>query len=170
MILFIQQDIAEVEADVIVNAANGIGYMGGWLGRWFRDHGVAESLHYASNGSIERRAKKQARKHRPKPGEVYITEAHPLKVKWIFHAVTMRFPGTWTKFHVVEKCLQTIIQEAKNHKIKSIAIPGLGTGTGGLSLDDIIPLYKQYLEPETELTIYLVDPSGKLQTAFEKHT
>lgn len=168
MITFVKDDIACVEADVIVNAANGIGFMGGFIGRFFKLKGVAESLHYHSKGKIERLAKKEVKKKKPKKGEVYVTPAESLKAKWIFHAVTMKRPGTWSYIETVETCLQNIIMEAKRLDVKTIAIPGLGTGTGGLKLSEVIPLYKKYLEVETDLTFILVDPSGNMQMEYEK--
>jgi len=39
-------DISDAEAEIIVNAANRIGFMGGWIGRIYKTKGVAESIHY----------------------------------------------------------------------------------------------------------------------------
>lgn len=168
MIRFIQEDIADVKADVIVNAANGIGYMGGFIGKHIKCAGVAESLHYKTKGVLEKRAKKEVRKTKPKLGQVYITEAEPLEAKWIFHAVTMKYPGTWSNLKTIEECVKNIIKEAKLKQVKTIAIPGLGTGTGGLNLSDVLNIYKHYFEKETELTIILVDPTGKMGKLYEE--
>lgn len=56
------EDIALSKADAIVNACNGVGYMGGKSGIIKRRCGVAESIHYISHGTVEKLAKADCRK------------------------------------------------------------------------------------------------------------
>lgn len=130
-------DIVQAEADVIVNAANGTGYMGGWLGKYIRFRGVTESIHYATKGEVEQLAKNMATLLKPQPGDVFFTLACQLPAKYIYHAVTMSFPGMHSDLTVVEKCLARIVNSASLHRIQTIAIPPLGTGTGGLPMREV---------------------------------
>ena len=63
MIIKINNGIALSTADAIVNASNGIGFMGGKSGLECRKKGVAESLHFISQGAIEPLAKTKCKKH-----------------------------------------------------------------------------------------------------------
>lgn len=95
MIMKINNDIALSTADAIVNASNGIGFMGGKSGLECRKKGVAESLHFISQGAIEPLAKTKCKKHGLfgyAPGNVFTTPAPNLNCQKILHAVTMRFP------------------------------------------------------------------------------
>lgn len=157
-------DIAEVRADIIVNAANGIGFMGGCIGKKVKFSGVAESLHYATQGQIEKIAKQKARKVKWIPGilwghragEVYVTGSANLNAKWVIHAVTMRYPGMPARMSVIEKLIPLILEEARKLGAKSIAVPLLGTGTGGLNKEKVLTLYEKYFEQVTDLEIEVI--------------
>ena len=149
-------DICETTCDAIVNASNGIGYMGGKAGIRKRRPGVAESLHYISRGQIEDCAKKLCKNHSAlgfAPGNVFVTPAFELNCKHIIHAVTMRLPGTFSNINTIEILLPQILEQARSMNLKSIAIPLLGTGTGGLSEKKVLDLYRIHFETVTDLDI-----------------
>lgn len=88
-------NIAEMHVDGIVNASNGVGYMGGQRCIDALYHGVAESIQYASQGLVEEEAKANCKGNNRfncyAPGNVFITDAPGLLAKYVLHAVTMRF-------------------------------------------------------------------------------
>lgn len=158
-------DITRAKSDVIVNAANGIGFMGGIIGRLIPLPGVAEAIHYATKGKVEKEAKKNAKKvwwlprifcgHRA--GECYVTSAGGLSAYWIIHAVTMPYPGMTTSLETVKSLLTIIIREARMLGAMSISIPLLGTGTGGLDEKEVLELYKETLNNvDNDLDIQIV--------------
>jgi O-acetyl-ADP-ribose deacetylase (regulator of RNase III) len=158
-------DITKANADVIVNAANGLGFMGGIFGRLSKLPGVAESIHYRTRGIVEKEAKKKSRKIKwipslfrgHKSGELYVTSAGNLSAFWIIHAVTMPYPGMRTSLQTVRSLLPMIVQEAKLLNASSVAIPLLGTGTGGLNVEDVLSIYTEVLSSveEIEIVIYI---------------
>ena len=159
MIKVVHGDITEAKTDIIVNAANGIGFMGGWIGKYMKLPGVAESIHFVTKGSVEREAKKKSKKvvwlsriicgH--SAGEIYVTHAGSLSSKWIVHAVTMRYPGMKTTLHTVDTLLTKIVQEGRLLQARSVAIPLLGAGTGGLQAESVLDLYDRRLSPIEDL-------------------
>lgn len=153
--------IEKIKADAIVNAANGIGFMGGVIGRWIKTKGVAECLHYETKGKLEKEAKKVAKKEKPKLGEVYVTESFGLDATWVFHAVTMKYPGMRSKYETVEKCLDQVLMEAKKRGCRSVALPALGTGIGGLDIKEVATIYKRKIKDIKDITFIISDPSGK---------
>ncbi|MCM3032876.1 macro domain-containing protein [Niallia sp. MER 6] len=160
MITFIDGNIANVKADVIVNASNGIGYMGGLIGRFIKLKGVAESIHYVDH-SIEKEAKRICRKNLIKPGDVFVTNSGQLPCNYIFHAVTMFLPGTWSSIKSIETCILNIIKLGEEYKVETIAIPYLGCGTGSLKKEQLNNLYEFYFKKHDSITFMIIDWSRK---------
>jgi len=122
-------NITESNTEAIVNAANGIGVLG---------KGIAGAIRDVAGMEVQEEAR-QKFKDNGKPfdeGECYITSSGQLKeigIKYIFHAVTMRLPGSPSSLNTIEKVLHNVLKKAREMKLKSITIPGLGTGIGGLN-------------------------------------
>src|SRR5690606_22986253 len=104
-------DIADVEADVIVNAAN-------W--RLKMEVGVAGALKAAGGSSIEIEAMKEA----PQPmGAVVWTHAGELKARWVAHCVAALDGAI-----CLQRCVLRTLIEAESRQADTVAIPALGTG------------------------------------------
>lgn len=149
-------DICQTTCDAIVNASNGIGFMGGRAGIRKKLAGVAESIHYATGGAVEQEAKKVCREHSPlgvSPGNVFVTSAGGLNSTYIIHAVTMRLPGTLSSKGTVKALLPRILETARSLGVRSIAIPLLGTGTGHLSEKKVLEMYEQAFAGVEDLDI-----------------
>lgn len=147
-------DITDIEADIIVNASNGIGYMGGKTGLKKKLPGVAEAIHYKTQGTVEKEAKALYKQYKLKhlklirgfnPGEIFVTGAGCLTAKYIIHGVTMAFPGKKCEIDTVKRLLPKIYAKAKELGAETIALPILGTGTGGLNSEEVLDIYKEYL-------------------------
>ncbi|MCR4418743.1 MAG: macro domain-containing protein [Clostridia bacterium] len=141
-------DLTRVEADVLVNAANGLGPMGG---------GVAGALRRTGGREIEDEAIAVCRREDPQPGEVYVTGAGRLRARYIFHAVTMKRPAERSSLAVVEKCLLSLLEKARQYGVRSIALPALATGVGGVPREEVARAFARILGPVTDLEITVVD-------------
>ena len=120
----VEGDITEESVDAIVNPANSLMIMGG---------GVALAIKRKGGEVIEREAMSKA----PVPvGSAISTSAGRLKVKYVIHAPTMERPAMKISIDNVYKATRAALVEAENLKLKSIAIPGMGTGVGGISYRD----------------------------------
>ncbi len=77
--MIIYGDITKLnDIEAIVNASNGIGYMGGRVCVKELHKGVAESIQYVTKGAVEKLAKKECKAHHIfgyAPGEVFVTDA-----------------------------------------------------------------------------------------------
>lgn len=157
MIYYIEkQDICDTDAEIIVNASNGVADMGGKYGLRKRRKGVSESIHYLTNGVVEEDAKKQANYFKPlKSGDIFVTTAGCLKAKYIIHAITMKYPGTFSKYKTIEKLLPKILMKCYELNCKSFAIPLIGTGTGGLKKDKVKTIIENAYKDETNIHIYI---------------
>lgn len=152
------ENIALSNAKIVVNAANGFGYMGGERCIEELHRGVAESIQYASKGAVEKLSKSLCRHHGLfgyPPGSVFLTEAPNMNTLFIIHAVTMRTPGSKAKFKTIEKLVPEIIKSAEYLSLATVAIPLLGTGTGGLPEEDVFNYLKtQLTDSSVEFWIY----------------
>lgn len=116
--------ILEVEADVIVNAANSQGWMGG---------GVAGVIKRAAGPDVEREAVEKA----PIPvGEAVLTSGGKTKFKGIIHAPTMDRSAMRIPPENVSKATLAALRLADQEGCETIAVPGMGTGVGGVSTDE----------------------------------
>ena len=117
----VQGDITELKVDTIVNAANNKLVMGG---------GVA--------GAIKRKGGKEIEEEAVKSGPIQIgeavaTKAGKLPAKYIIHAATMGMDFVTDEVKIRNSCCNAL-RVAEELKIKSIAFPALGCGTGGFPL------------------------------------
>jgi O-acetyl-ADP-ribose deacetylase (regulator of RNase III) len=158
-------DILNVDVDVIVNASNGIGFMGGFLGKYIKFSGLAEYLHFKSKGKIEKEAKKECRKNKNFPrfpfnhlekGDIFITNSYLPNCKKVCHAITMTYPGTKSSLRTIEILCDKILNFCEKEGIKSICIPLLGCGVGGLKEEDVLNIYIEKFNNFTKAKIIIV--------------
>lgn len=116
------------DVEVIVNAANGKGPMG---------RGVAGAIGFAGGPELRNAVRRICESNGGyKEGECYISPPGQLadkKIKAVYHAVTMEYPGSPTSLHIVGQAMRETLNKAVLNGVKSIAFPGLGTGVGQLS-------------------------------------
>ncbi|MFP3218516.1 ADP-ribose-binding protein [Acidianus sp.] len=122
MIVYLTKgDITEIEADVIVNAANSFLEHGG---------GVAYAIVRKGGKEIQEESREYVRKHGPlKTGEVAVTSAGKLKAKYIIHAVGPRYGIEGEE--KLEEAIRNSLRKAEELKVKSIALPAISTGIYG---------------------------------------
>lgn len=161
----IYDDILNVNVDVIVNAANGVGFMGGILGKYIKFNGLAEYLNYKSNGNIEKEAKKECKKNKKMPrfpfnhlkkGDIFETNSYLHNCNKIYHAITMTYPGTKSSYKIITILCDKILELVEKENIKSIAIPLLGCGVGGLKKDKILDIYNEKFQNYEKVKIIIV--------------
>ncbi|MCX7661852.1 MAG: macro domain-containing protein, partial [Candidatus Omnitrophica bacterium] len=117
-IKIIQADITKLKVDAIVNPANTSLVMGGGLAKTIKDKG---------GRIIEEEAEKKA----PiKAGEAIFTSAGKLPSKFVIHSATMEMDFK-TDEEKIRSATRNALRLAKDLKIKSVAFPALGCGTGG---------------------------------------
>lgn len=122
-ISIIQGDITEQETDAIVNAANNHLWMGS---------GVAGAIKHKGGDEIEKEAVK---KGPIEIGDAVATTAGKLKAKYVIHAAGMG-QDLATSAVIISKTTTASLKVADDLKLKSISFPAIGTGVGGLGLDE----------------------------------
>jgi len=152
----IRGDITKLKCDAIVNPANSFGYMGG---------GVAGAIKRAGGIEIEKEAVNKA----PIPvGSAVATTSGTLPCKYVIHAPTMERPAMRTNEEKIKKAIKAALITAKNLGLKSIAIPGMGTGVGGVNAGNaahvMVDVAKEFVNDFEE--IVFVDINNEMVNAW----
>ncbi len=154
-------DLTKQAADAICNPASSLLYMGG---------GAAGALKRAGGQEIEL----EALKHAPVPvGKAIATTAGKLPARWVVHAPTMERPAMRTTAEKVRLATKAALECAEGAGAKSIVIPGMGTGVGGVSPEAAAKAMalslKEFAPAAKSLTrITLCDLSDEMVNAWEQ--
>jgi O-acetyl-ADP-ribose deacetylase (regulator of RNase III) len=126
-------NIADLKADAIVNAANEKLEAGG---------GVCGAIFAKASPGLEEEI---AAEHEfgCETGDAVTTEAYGLDAKHIIHAVAPKFDFFSDGDKELRSAYRAIFREAKYWGVKSVAIPSLGTGIYGWSLEQATPVAKE---------------------------
>jgi O-acetyl-ADP-ribose deacetylase (regulator of RNase III) len=123
-ITVIQGSILDVETQGIVNAANSLGIMGG---------GVSGVIRRAAGAAVEEEARRQA----PIPvGKAVLTSGGKTAFAHIVHAPTMAQPAMRIPVENVALATRAALVAADKQSLTSLAVPGMGTGVGGVDHRD----------------------------------
>src|SRR3712207_6801143 len=116
-------DITECAVDAVVNAANN--YL--WMGA-----GVAGAIKRKGGQVIEDEAVQQG----PIPvGEAVVTNAGALKARYVIHAAAMG-QDLSTNAELIRQATRNSFARAAELGVTSLALPALGTGVGGFSVNE----------------------------------
>lgn len=151
-------DLTKISCDAIVNPANSYGYMGG---------GVAGAIKHVGGEEIEKEAVSKA----PIPlGTAIFTKAGKLSCKFVIHAPTMKQPAQRINVENVRFAICAALDLGEKLQLKSIAIPGMGTGVGGVDVNSaaevIVDIVKKYDSKFEQ--IILIDRNDDMIVAFNK--
>jgi O-acetyl-ADP-ribose deacetylase len=154
-----KSDLTEMPVDAVVNPANSLGIMGG---------GVAGALSRRGGPTIQKEAMSLA------PiavGAAVVTNAGQLWAKAVIHAPTMEEPGAKVGVENVRRATRAALLAAAHHGFEVIAIPGMGTGLGGVDPADaaraMVDELRAHRQPKPS-TVYLVDLRDEILACLEE--
>ena len=149
-------DITQVSCDAVVNPANSFGYMGG---------GAAGAIKRIGGIEIEKEAVSKAP---VEIGKAIATTAGSLPCTYVIHAPTMKQPAMRIDVKNVKKATMAALELAEKLHLRSIAIPGMGTGVGGISprkaaqaMIDVVKKFDNKFEK-----IILIDRNDEMINSF----
>ena len=122
-IVIISGDLVEQQVDAIVNAANNDLVLGA---------GVAGAIRRRGGAAIQR----ECNAHGPvRVGGAAITGAGDLPAHHVIHAASMGLGGRTTA-HSLRSSMNHVFRLAREHRMRTLAIPAVGTGIAGFALDE----------------------------------
>lgn len=149
MIHIKHSDILVADVDAVVNTVNCVGVMGKGIALQFK-------MKYPDNYKFYKKVCDQGKMVIGKILTYELkTSGHP---KYIFNFPTKRHWKTKSNIEDIKSGLASLIAEVNRLKIKSIAIPALGSGQGGLNWQQVKPIIIDAFSHLPEIDVQLYEP------------
>lgn len=151
MITLTKGDILVAQAEALVNTVNCVGVMG---------RGVALQFKRAFPENFKR-YERACKNGEVQPGKMLVFKTDMLTgPKYIINFPTKRHWRGDSKLEYIESGLADLIATIKDLKLKSIAIPPLGCGLGGLNWNDVRPRIEEAMRSVPDVDVLLFSPEG----------
>jgi O-acetyl-ADP-ribose deacetylase (regulator of RNase III) len=144
-------DILKADADVLVNTVNCVGVMGRGIALQFRK--AFPEMFKAYKAVCDRRELA--------PGMVLVHDLNRYeKPHYVINFPTKRHWRGKSRMEDIESGLRALVAEVRKSGFKSIAVPPLGCGLGGLGWDEVRPLIEQAFAELPDVRVLLYEPAG----------
>lgn len=145
-----QGDLLKSSAEALVNTVNCVGNMGGGLALQFKRAFPANYQAY----------RKACHADMVVVGRMFITETMDvLGKKTIINFPTKKHWMYTSQMAYIEVGLQDLVCEVLKRKIRSIAIPALGCGLGGLDWSKVKPMIVDAFKDLPDVRVELYEPA-----------
>lgn len=159
MIYYTQGNLLEANVEALVNTVNTVGVMGKGIALMFKERFPKNMDAYAracKNGEVI-------------TGKMFVTATDELVgPQWVVNFPTKQHWRSKSKMEWIEEGLQDLRRFINEKKIKSIAIPPLGSGHGGLDWQDVKPKIIEALSNIEGVDIWVYEPTKKYQNVAKK--
>jgi len=144
-------DILTADAEALVNTVNCVGIMG---------RGIALQFRKAFPGNFK--AYEEACKRKKlQPGRMFVFPTGELtNPRYIINFPTKRHWKGKSQLADIESGLTALVAEIRRLGIRSVAIPPLGCGQGGLDWAEVRPRIEQALADVPDVRVLLFSPTG----------
>lgn len=158
MITFTQGNLLEARAEALVNTVNTVGVMGKGIALMFKERFTDNFRRYAA-------ACKAKEVH---TGKMFVTEVDELDgPRWIINFPTKQHWRGDSRMEWIAEGLQDLRRVLIEKQIKSVAIPPLGSGNGGLDWAEVRPQIEQALAG-LDAEILVFEPTQKYQNVAKR--
>ena len=152
MIEFTTGDILKAEAEALVNTVNCVGIMGRGVALQFKNAFPANFKAYetaCARGDVQ-------------PGRMFIFETDLLGgPKFIINFPTKRHWRGKSRIEDIDAGLVDLVRQIRERGIRSIALPPLGSGLGGLNWADVRLRIEAALSPIPDLQTLVFEPQAR---------
>ena len=144
-------DILKADAEAIVNTVNCVGIMGRGIALQFKKAFPANFRAYAlacDDGEVQ-------------PGKMFIYDTGSFtNPRFIINFPTKRHWKGKSRIEDIDSGLAALARNISERGIKSVAIPPLGAGLGGLEWNDVRPRIEAALRDLPDLEVLIYEPKG----------
>lgn len=159
MIRFTQGNLLEAPVEAVVNTVNTVGVMGKGIALMFKERFPENCTAYEAAckaGELE-------------VGRMFVTAGVELDgPRWIVNFPTKKHWRHPTKLEWIHSGLDALKQEIRDRGIRSIAIPPLGCGNGGLDWRVVRPLIEAAFRDVAGVEVVVYEPTTKYQNVAKK--
>ncbi len=159
MIKYITGDILESSADALINTVNTVGVMGKGIALQFKN-----AFHSNYKAYIE-----ACRRNEIEIGKVFIYKDSNLNTgsKYIINFPTKKDWRKPSEYSFIDSGLDDLVRVLKEYKIKSVAMPPLGAGNGGLEWEKVKKIIEKKLSNlDVEIVVY--EPTQHIKEQLKK--
>ncbi len=157
MINFTSGNIIEADAEALINTVNCVGVMG---------KGIALQFKKAFPEDYFSDYQKFCRNKKLIPGKVTVWQTGKfVNPKYIINFPTKLHWKEKSNYEYIEKGLESLKEEIKKLNIRSVAIPPLGSGLGGLNWAKVKNIIIKNLSELNEVDIFIYEPKGAPEPA-----
>ena len=159
MVTFTEGNLLEAPTEALVNTVNEVGVMGKGIALMFRDA-------YPKNNAVYEQA---CKRREVRVGHMLVSsnEAH-WGPRWIINFPTKRHWRNPSRIEWVEAGLSDLTECIRRLNIKSIAIPPLGCGNGGLDWNVVKDLIASRMESLESVDVRVYVPTATYQNSPKK--
>ena len=151
MIEYKSGNLLEADVEALVNTVNTVGVMGKGIALQFKQA-------FPANFSAYEKAAKRAE---IEPGRMFVYEMGSFtNPRYIINFPTKRHWRGKAHLEDIEAGLQDLVRVINTKGIRSIAIPPLGCGNGGLDWEEVRPLILTALEKTPQVQAWVYPPAG----------
>jgi len=151
MIEYKHGDILHENAEALINTVNCMGIMGRGIALQFKNA-------YPENFNAYVKA---CRKSEVQPGKMFVFETGQLtNPRYIINFPTKRHWRGRSRIEDIETGLKALVDTIFKYKIRSIAIPPLGSGLGGLDWSIVKSCIEKMLHSLSDVHIIIFEPNG----------
>jgi O-acetyl-ADP-ribose deacetylase (regulator of RNase III) len=151
MTRFTQGDILKAEVEALVNTVNCVGVMGRGIALQFKNVFPANFRAYevaCQRGEVQ-------------PGHMFVFDTGELTCpRYIINFPTKRHWRGKSRIEDIQAGLTALVTEVQARNIRSIAIPPLGSGLGGLDWAKVRPLIERAFAALPEVDVVVFEPGG----------
>jgi O-acetyl-ADP-ribose deacetylase (regulator of RNase III) len=149
MIHYCHGNLLQSNAEALVNTVNCVGVMG---------KGIALQFKQAFPDNFTR-YKKACKANAVKTGSMFVAPTGNLfNPRWIINFPTKTHWRAASQLAHIEQGLVDLVRVIREHDIRSIAVPPLGCGNGGLSWQQVQPLIEASFKDFPELEVFIYPP------------
>jgi len=151
MIQLTQGDILKADAEALVNTVNCVGIMGRGIALQFKKAFPENFKAYEVT----------CKTNQVQLGQMFVYDLNRLyNPRFIINFPTKRHWKNKSRIEDIQTGLTDLVTVVQQHKIRSIAIPPLGCGLGGLNWENVKPLITEAFQPLPEVKVLLFEPTG----------
>jgi O-acetyl-ADP-ribose deacetylase (regulator of RNase III) len=151
MIEYRTGDILKADAEALVNTVNCVGVMGRGIALQFKDSFPKNFKAYEAackHGDVQ-------------PGGMFIFETREItNPKYIINFPTKRHWRGKSRMEDIETGLSALVEEIRKRRIRSVALPPLGSGLGGLDWREVRARIEAALRDLNNVQVVVFEPHG----------
>jgi len=151
MVEITRGNLLTADAEALVNTVNCVGYMGKGIALQFKKAFPENFTAY----------QKACRAGLVQPGKMFTFETGSmLRPRYIINFPTKRHWRGKSRYEDIEAGLRTLVSDVKRLRIRSIAVPPLGCGLGGLDWKKVRPMIEAAFAEVPDVRVMLFEPGG----------